>query len=641
MRNKIAEIPLRRAELISPMGVGAICTNSEGINMMTGALDKWYDISDHTDVSEYEFKEGRLEKILKVDQFRLPPDYRSQYSQYAADNTNIENEIPMVRFPTWHYCNYCRIMSKESFANLENKISCKHCESKHAKMVQVPLVVVCSKGHIDDFPWLEWVHKTKSTDCKGPLKLVSTGGATLSTMQVQCTKCHDQKRSLQGVTSGYDKDRSILYSKLDAQGEKYICTGRNHWYGTDDTSYECCGEMPFALLKSSTNVYFPKVISALYLPGDRKDELKGVIDILLRDDVKSEIEYLQTLGLPLDKVADGLKARYRDKFIHINSEKINLALCMLEKEYQENEEVEYESIETKLKKQEHDVLIDELLDSEHLKIVNEYDAEQDESLYRSMGITKINLVPTLRDTRVLYGFDRLVSNSVLNEETINQGKKLLFHYPERQEKRWLPGYKVFGEGIYIEFDHKLLNIWEEKVLNSERFQKVAERISRAEDNKLIQQREISPRFIMLHTLAHLLIQELVFECGYSTSALRERLYVSTEPEYVMNGFLIYTASGDSEGTMGGLVRLGKKDKLESLLRKTIEKASWCSSDPVCNEIGLSSGQGVHHLNVAACHNCSYVPETSCEEFNRFLDRGLVNIYSDENYGFFSMLNTEI
>ncbi|MBS4208056.1 DUF1998 domain-containing protein [Bacillus sp. FJAT-50079] len=639
--NKIAEIPLRRAELISPMGVGAICTNSEGVNMMTGALDKWYDMSEHVDVSEYVFQERRLEKILQVDELRLPPDYRSSYNQYATDKTNMENEIPMVRFPTWHYCNHCRIMTKESFANLENKISCSHCKGKNARMVQVPLVVVCAKGHIDDFPWVEWVHRSTSPNCKGPLKLVSTGGATLSTMQVQCTRCEDKKRSLQGVTSGYDKDRSILFSHLDSQGEKYICTGRKHWFGTDESSYEFCGEMPFALLKSSTNVYFPKVISALFLPGDRKEELMNVIDILLRDDVNGEIEYLQSLGLPLGKVADGLKARFRDKFDQIDCENIHSALKMLEQENHENDEVEYKSIEVQIKKQEHDVLIEELQGSEHLKIINEYDASKEKSLLQSMGITKINLVPTLRDTRVLYGFDRLVSNSVLNEESINHGKQLLFHYPERQNKSWLPGYKVFGEGIYIEFDHELLNIWEEKVIVSERFQKMAERIRKAKGDRLMLQSEISPRFVMLHTLAHLLIQELVFECGYSTSALRERMYVSTDPDYIMNGFLIYTASGDSEGTMGGLVRLGKKDKLEVLLRKVIEKASWCSSDPVCNEIGLASGQGVHHLNVAACHNCSYIPETSCEEFNRFLDRGLINIYSEENQGFFSMLKEEI
>ncbi|PEY44782.1 hypothetical protein CN356_32060, partial [Bacillus cereus] len=137
--------------------------------------------------------------------------------------------------------------------------------------------------------------------------------------------------------------------------------------------------------------------------------------------------------------------------------------------------------------------------------------------------------------------------------------------------------------------------------------------------KAIKEIGISPRYILVHTLAHMLINELVFECGYSTASLRERIYVNTDGNYKMNGFMIYTSSGDSEGTMGGLVRMGKKDSIFSLLDRAIRKSSWCSSDPVCSDIGKTSGQGYHHMNLSACHNCSYLPETSCEEFNMILD----------------------
>jgi hypothetical protein len=40
------------------------------------------------------------------------------------------------------------------------------------------------------------------------------------------------------------------------------------------------------------------------------------------------------------------------------------------------------------------------------------------------------------------------------------------------------------------------------------------------------------------------------------------------------------------------------------------------------EIG-EHGQGPDSCNMAACHNCGLVPETACEEFNRFLDRALL------------------
>jgi hypothetical protein len=91
----------------------------------------------------------------------------------------------------------------------------------------------------------------------------------------------------------------------------------------------------------------------------------------------------------------------------------------------------------------------------------------------------------------------------------------------------------------------------------------------------------------------------------------------------MAGVLIYTAAGDAEGTMGGLVRMGKPGYLEPTLRAALRDATWCSADPVCMELGTRAGQGPDSCNVAACHNCALVPETACEEFNRFLDRGVV------------------
>ncbi len=143
-----------------------------------------------------------------------------------------------------------------------------------------------------------------------------------------------------------------------------------------------------------------------------------------------------------------------------------------------------------------------------------------------------------------------------------------------------------------------------------------------------------PRLVLLHTLAHLLINQLTYECGYSSASLRERLYVSPGGDG-MNGLLIYTAAGDSEGTLGGLVRMGQPERFEEILRNAITNARWCSSDPVCMD---SHGQGPDSCNLAACHSCALLPETACEEFNRFLDRGLVAGTRDNpGLGFFSSL----
>jgi hypothetical protein len=129
------------------------------------------------------------------------------------------------------------------------------------------------------------------------------------------------------------------------------------------------------------------------------------------------------------------------------------------------------------------------------------------------------------------------------------------------------------------------------------------------------------RYLLVHGLAHILINQFVFECGYSTASLRERLYVSADARAPMAGFLIYTAAGDSEGTLGGLVRLGRQQRLGPVVRRALSRAAWCSADPVCSE--NLGGQGSRLANLAACHACVLLPETSCETINQGLDRAMI------------------
>ena len=123
---------------------------------------------------------------------------------------------------------------------------------------------------------------------------------------------------------------------------------------------------------------------------------------------------------------------------------------------------------------------------------------------------------------------------------------------------------------------------------------------------------------MIHTLAHLLVKRLSFEAGYGASSIRERIYSAPhDGDHPMAGVLLYTAAGDADGTLGGLVGLGRPGNLERIFAGALEDARWCGSDPVCVE---SAGQGPDSLNLAACHACALVPETSCELQNRVLDR---------------------
>ena len=204
-----------------------------------------------------------------------------------------------------------------------------------------------------------------------------------------------------------------------------------------------------------------------------------------------------------------------------------------------------------------------------------------------------------------------------------------------QSSEWLPAYVVHGEGIFIELNEDTLHKWESQSNVISRAKALVKRYETLRQVRGLRPRVISPRLVLVHTIAHLLINRLTFECGYSSASLRERLYISDHTKYPMAALLIYTAAGDAEGTLGGLVRMGKPENFEPVLLRAIEGSMWCSADPVCMEVAMRGGQGPDSCNLAACHNCALVPETACEEFNRFLDRGMViGAPEDKELGYF-------
>ena len=193
---------------------------------------------------------------------------------------------------------------------------------------------------------------------------------------------------------------------------------------------------------------------------------------------------------------------------------------------------------------------------------------------------------------------------------------------------------TLGEAVNLVIEQDDIDAW------IETNPAVAERATRLNNNYAVSYigknhpRTITPKFLMLHTLSHLLISQLSFECGYSIASLSERLYCSeVEDGKTMAGIFIYTASGDAEGTLGGLVRQGRPDAFPRILKKAIVNAKTCSNDPVCI---MSRGQGRDSLNLAACHACGLRPETCCEERNAFLDRGvIVGTYENPEIGFWN------
>jgi hypothetical protein len=169
----------------------------------------------------------------------------------------------------------------------------------------------------------------------------------------------------------------------------------------------------------------------------------------------------------------------------------------------------------------------------------------------------------------------------------------------------------------------------------ERDDRVVKRVSQINDNYRarfaahgeVPDRDITPRLMLIHSLAHAIIDQWSLDSGYPASSLRERLYADDD----MTGFLIYTATSDSAGSLGGVIAEAEPSRLEASFRELTAKTAWCSADPLCVESGPN---GVDGLNLAACHSCALLPEVSCEEMNLLLDRALLSgLPSDHDLGF--------
>jgi hypothetical protein len=144
-----------------------------------------------------------------------------------------------------------------------------------------------------------------------------------------------------------------------------------------------------------------------------------------------------------------------------------------------------------------------------------------------------------------------------------------------------------------------------------------------------------PEYVMAHSLAHALMGEVAIDCGYPSSALKERIYVLPRAPgaLVQCGILIYTATAGNQGTLGGLVEVTRR--FVRVLKSALERARLCAGDPVCADHDPITAADDRTLHGAACHGCLLVSETSCEARNVFLDRALmIDTVGSSGPGFF-------
>lgn len=635
-----SKTPTRRGQLITPFGVGALVTNQKGVSMICTSLDHWFQ-GDGLDISEFEDRrDGRLISRLGIDHVRIPPDFRDPGRTLDDSTKNLGLKVPAFRFPQWHFCPKCKKMIHLP-PTVRGQRRCRDCGTKHGDrwygppLYQLRFVAACDQGHLQDFPWQEWVHRSPSPDCGGTLEFQSSGGGTLSSVSVKCRKC-GSRRHLGGITRAYESGDETHLSDQLYDGGRFLCSGRKPWTGSSE-EHDCDRPLRGAL-RNASNLYFADTFSSILIPPDGGEDVDEIVHRLKGSTFSPTISLLRgNEDADLGEYASMLKSSNPGELGDYQENQIEKALRITVNDPGENGEDHSSGPESdgeddrlaggqgevKYRWEEFSALR-EPRDSEMLTIRESKLETYGHIVQRHFD--RVTLVDRLRETRVLTGFTRLDPDL----ESLERGREMMWKDcpPPGAPQNWLPGSITHGEGIFLEFDQGRLEEWETRKDVIRRTELLR---SRYENSRFYdEEKEITPRFVLTHTFSHLLINRLVFECGYSTAALRERLYVSTEDDTSMAGVLIYTAAGDSDGTMGGLVRMGQPGYLEPVVESALSEAEWCSADPICMEAAEQGGQGPESLNLAACHNCALTPETSCEEFNHFLDRGTAVGFADSS-----------
>ena len=600
--NKVTH-SVRAAQAILQYGVGAMVEFPDQ-TLVTAAPELWSKI--------LPIHDERFAKALGVDHFAMP------------------TKISYVRFPEWYFCPQCRRFQPlekwiEEYNRLPNIRDDQHmvrhmrCPECRAALVVTRIVTVCKDGHLNDFPWVDWVHaKSGKEVCNNPqlkYNINPSGAEDLGDISITCS-C-GASATLKGALE------PKYFEKLEGEcnGFSFLCGGNHPFRHTK----EKCPNYPQAVLRGASSVYFPVIYSSLVIPPyadklnskiEQSGAFKRYTEQINEEEPEERIEYIRN-HIPrwVKRIAQEIGAPESDV-------KQVLARKWLEDSHAQR--VDATSIQYRM--EEYSALTGEIGAGESSGVGGDFSREEtDIAQYNIPHIKAISLINKIRVVNALRGFSRMQPR---------KAKDPGFVEIKKPGENWYPAYEVHGEGIFIEFKQDEIDKWVNE--NPQVFARLEPLVDKYESSIFSQRHPsgITPKFVMLHTLSHLLISQLSFECGYSVASLSERLYCAEKSDgRAMAGIFIYTASGDSEGTLGGLVRQGRSDTFPRILRKAVANAKTCSNDPVCI---MSRGQGNDSLNLAACHACALLPETCCEERNVLLDRGvIVGTYDDPKIGFWS------
>jgi hypothetical protein len=575
---------VRQTQLITAYGVGSIIDFIKDTVIIAG-VDDWDTGKNEEGVESRKLYSENLQSLTGAKYF-LSPKVESGGGWIKS------KDIPAFTFPEILYCPKCKrfVTAKEAAnanPNLPNKC-CLNDNKTGAKcsgtLVASRFVVACENGHIEDFPYSWWIHGNSGCSENKPprISMYNVGDRSdIESLWVKCENC------------GKIKSMSNAFGEnVFAGDDGYPCSG-NHPHLKDrhrDNQPECAEKLK-TRLRSSSGIYYPVTMSALQIPPWSRNAVKFIErkydELIEMSDVKRYLSHHIPHGVTLNQLLSAYEL--------VKQRKGSSAPRSEQEIYQD----------------EYKILVQGDLDVSDEDENDDYSAFSAEMPNRFESFFKqITIVDKLTVIEALKGFTRL--------KPWNGERDKLAPLSSRV-KDWLPAVELSGEGIFIQFSEEAIENWKKDI--GGRYSKMGHRLSESYLKKSREDR-FSPVYVLLHTFAHLFIRQLANECGYSAASIKEKIYSTFATNdgdvFPMYGVLVYLASSDCDGSLGGLISIAENpERLSIILENMLRKSQWCSADPLCM---TSTEQGYSSLNYSACHDCVLLPETSCESRNALLDR---------------------
>jgi len=623
---------LRPTALMYTSGIGATA-DLPHMSVMVLGLEMWQ--QQYSKIGEPQrIIEPRLLNAVKsqlgpsVDELRRAPWIQDEPGQ----DLSMRIGVPTTLFPQWLRCTGCNLLSRAEWNEFVYENTRKHrpdkaqffhkdCRGKGsgaAKAMKRPAVparflLTCIDGHLDEFPYLEWVHNSIGRDwqCSSgvpnpKLEMSESQSNTGPSVRIKCLSCQ-KSRTMQEATG--EKGEAKLP----------FCRGRHPHLGV----FERCEQGTKLMLLGAANQWFPANISLLVMPTMQKRSISDLVELVraLPDVIRKSGTSLENMALILmlmsgqlgmntegitpEALWEAFQAAENASIVDVPDESVD-PFYLLEPEWNVMKSSD---------------LFKEISEKSEFKLRSQGKPEDLASL-----LEEVVAVDRLKKVNAFIGFTRVDA-----EDRIGDAKERLVRLSRSDSPSWVPATEDRGEGVFLRFNEKSVFAWEQSVLNSPRWQELrlshqrnfnrrqsASAVKTDPDTRLPQ-----PRYWALHSLSHMLIREMAMHSGYGAASLSERVYGwgPSEEREGAAGILISTTSADSEGTLGGLVELSSPEVITRLVNNALTRAGHCSSDPLCaRKLPVPPEDALHG---SACHFCLFVSETSCEKSNRFLDRAMV------------------